>query len=459
MKRLFLFILSFSICALVSAQKVYFIYLESENNLPFYVRMGDKVYSSSTSGYLILPDLIDSSYILFVGVPSDQAKEAKFEINIKASDKGFIVKNNTNGLRLSDLQTFNVIDPLQNQAQSNVTYQAQSNAFTSLLAKAASDSSLLFVPIFAKVEPPKKESKKEIAVVNEPEIKKTEDVKPKSEEVQSVVEETKNKIGDTTSVANATANKILTDSVAAKPTQVEIADAGKQVEIREQKSDTSQLKNVTDGIAVVQQPEEYKKSTIKKYSESSTSEGFGLVFFDNYGESVDTVRLIIPNPKVAFSDNAALQKDDKVFLDMKKDSVPQAVPKEVDAATVAKKESPANTEIEKTDAGQNTSVTGKPQTTCTDQATDNDFFKLRKNMAAKETDEAMVDEAKRFFKSKCYTTGQIKYLSALFLTSAGKYQFFDAAYMHVSDQEKFASLQSEIKDDYYLKRFKALIGN
>jgi hypothetical protein len=458
MKRLFLFILSFSICALVSAQKIYFIYLESENNLPFYVRMGDKVYSSSASGYLVLPDLIDSSYILFVGVPSNQAKEAKFEINIKASDQGFIIKNNTNSLRLSNLQTLDAIDPLQSQAQGNVTYQAQSNAFTSLLAKAAGDSSLLFIPIFAKAEPPKKESKKEIAVANEPEIKKAEEIKSKAEDVQSVAEETKNKTGDTTSVANVTANKILTDSVAAKPTQVEIADAGKHDEIHEQKNDTSQLKNVTDRGAVVQQPEEYKRSIIKKYSESSTSEGFGLVFFDNYGEFVDTVRLLIPNVKLILSDNSASQKDDKVFLEVKKDSAQQAVSKATDT-TVAKKEIASNPKAEKTDIDQNTSMTGKPQTSCTDQATDNDFFKLRKNMAAKETDEAMVDEAKKFFKSKCYTTGQIKYLSALFLTSAGKYQFFDAAYMHVSDQEKFASLQSEIKDDYYLKRFKALIGN
>ena len=79
-------------------------------------------------------------------------------------------------------------------------------------------------------------------------------------------------------------------------------------------------------------------------------------------------------------------------------------------------------------------------------------------MASENTDEAMVTEAKKVFKGKCFSTEQVKNLSALFLTSAGKYQFFDAAYLHVSDQENFSSLESEIKDDYYLKRFKALIG-
>jgi hypothetical protein len=95
---------------------------------------------------------------------------------------------------------------------------------------------------------------------------------------------------------------------------------------------------------------------------------------------------------------------------------------------------------------------------CKSTASENDFFKLRKNMAAKNSDDSMVGEAKKAFKGKCFTTEQIRNLGTLFLTSAGKYQFFDAAYLHVTDREKFESLESEIKDDYYLKRFKALVG-
>ena len=79
-------------------------------------------------------------------------------------------------------------------------------------------------------------------------------------------------------------------------------------------------------------------------------------------------------------------------------------------------------------------------------------------MASEENDEAMIDEAKKIYKTKCFTVEQLRNLSALFLTSAAKYQFFDASYSHVSDKQHFASLQSEIKDEYYLKRFKALVG-
>jgi len=98
-------------------------------------------------------------------------------------------------------------------------------------------------------------------------------------------------------------------------------------------------------------------------------------------------------------------------------------------------------------------------TTCINIANSKDFLKLRKNMAAQTNDEAMIAEARKFFKTKCFTTEQIRNLSGLFLTSAAKYQFFDAAFGHVSDSSEFASLGVLIKDDYYAKRFKALIGD
>ena len=80
-------------------------------------------------------------------------------------------------------------------------------------------------------------------------------------------------------------------------------------------------------------------------------------------------------------------------------------------------------------------------------------------MAAKETDDAMISEAKNYFKTKCFTSEQVKNLSALFLNDENKYKFFDAAYSYVSDADKFSALQSEIKDEYYINRFRAMLRN
>jgi hypothetical protein len=78
-------------------------------------------------------------------------------------------------------------------------------------------------------------------------------------------------------------------------------------------------------------------------------------------------------------------------------------------------------------------------------------------MTAAETDEDKIAAAKKGFKSKCFTTEQVKNLSLLFLNDQGKYNFFDASYNHVSDIGNFKTLQSELKDDYYITRFKAML--
>jgi hypothetical protein len=96
---------------------------------------------------------------------------------------------------------------------------------------------------------------------------------------------------------------------------------------------------------------------------------------------------------------------------------------------------------------------------CSKVASGDDFLALRKNMAAKKDDDAMINEAKKYFKTKCFTVSQIKNISFLFLNDESKYKFFDAAYNYTSDIENFNSLQAEIKDEYYINRFKAMLRN
>jgi hypothetical protein len=443
MKKLFVLILSIWACVSLSAQKVYFIYLESDNGLPFYVRTTDKVYSSSSSNYLILSNLVDSNYTLFIGFPSAQSKEAKFMVDIKGFDRGFAIKQMESRIQLFDLQALNLIKPVQDQARGNVTYEARSDAFTMLLSKASDDSSILLVPIFAKAELSKAEEKEKFVIGKE-------EIKPKAQDVSSRPAESK-PIEKEVVVFPDTTSKSKTDTVETKPQNAvtQVKSEEDRTEVKEAKPQPVQ-NNRADSVTNVLLIEEYQKSIIKKHSESSTSEGFGLVYLDENGQSVDTIRLLIPNPKIIFREEDMAKQADKISLETNKDSV--------QVSESEKKSSSDN-------APPKDSVSAPPmnklitsqKTKCANQANDNDFFKLRRNMAAEETDEAMVDEAKKFFKSKCYTTEQIKNLSALFLTSAGKYLFFDAAYMHVSNQEQFGALQSEIKDEYYLRRFKALI--
>jgi hypothetical protein len=189
------------------------------------------------------------------------------------------------------------------------------------------------------------------------------------------------------------------------------------VTITEKASGTELDKSPTENTKPTEAGGSYKKSAVTRRSESSTTEGFGLVFIDEYSDgNRDTVSIMIPNPKMAFAETA-----------------PAVKTKELVANTVANKK------------------------TCPAVAAESDFLKLRKKMAAGKDNEAMLNEAKKMYKTKCITTAQAKNLGNLFLDDAGKYQFFDVSYTHIADPENFPSLETELKEAYFVNRFKALL--
>jgi hypothetical protein len=450
MKNLFLF-LAFIVCTVcAAAQKVYFVYLQSDNNGPFYIKMGDKIYSSSASGYLILSNLVDSSYNFSVGFPSSQT-ESKFTVRLDAKDRGFLIKNFDSGLGLFDLQNLNIIKEQKDDSPKNISYTRRNDDFSSLLAKAAKDTSLLYAVVRVKEDVPlQKEQPKEVQVNQKTEgpvvtkdtvasnLPQTDVAlaKKKQDTIQVTQPDSEEKTKEDLA-STSLEEELKKDTVASADTKetIHTSAGAKTVDL-----DTSATNNTISSTAVITIEETvFKKSQVRKYSESSTSEGFGLVYYDIYDGGRDTIRLLIPNPPIIFktsdNDSSVVQKDFIRVDELKKDTI-----RKIPIVVAVKKDNSIKTQ-------------------CKAIASNNDFFKLRKNMASETTDEGMVDEAKKIFRSKCFSTEQIKNLGALFLTSAGKYQFFDAAYLHVSDQEKFSSLEAEIKDDYYLKRFKALIGD
>lgn len=483
MKNLFFFCLLLLAYKVPMAQKQHFIYLETENQNPFYVRMGDNVFSSLGSGYLILSNLIEDRYTLFVGFPSLNASETKFTLNIGSNDKGYLIRSTSTGITLVDIQSSGLIKPVQELSNSSVTYQAQTDAFTTLLSKASGDSSLMFVPIFAKEEKKNEDvvTKKEkdevtdiakVELKENDEINKKEDIKKGNEEnTQAGAEDLKKEIiavnsdnneikkPDTLVLAKQEKETSLVDTtvtnssgtfVSASKQLVEQPDTQQEANALQKEKGSSNESLDTDTVTSLPTAP-FVRSQVTKYSESSTSEGFGLVFFDVQSEQTDTIRLIIPNQKIVFTE----VKTEKVAATP--ESGNDSVKKEENKVEVPVENKSETAREKSTDSKSGSAVTAL-KSQCADQASENDFFKLRRDMAARETDEGMVEESKKYFRNKCFTTEQIRYLSALFLTSAGKYQFFDAAYLHVSDQEEFKLLGREIKDEYYLRRFKALIG-
>jgi len=408
------------------AQKVYFIYLQSESGQPFFVKMNEKILSSSSSGYIILSRLLDSSYSFSVGFPQNKWPEQKFSVDVDKKDHGFLLKNfGENEWGIFDLQTLSVQKATIEDAKAAASVKTENkdvSAFTDILSKASDDPSLREKPVEQKIE----EKKPEVIVQDIP--KKEEQAETKIVQVIEPVAPKKEETKD--SVQNIPEKN---DQIPEKPV---VKNENPVLEI---KADT--ISKVEERILI--ENEDYKKSIVTKRSESSTTEGFGLVFIDEYANGIkDTIRLLIPNSKPVVQVNKEEPKEDKKFLD-------------IPAAPQVKKDE--KIEEPKPVSNEMTPIRPEAKNNCNDLASESDFFTLRKIMAAAQSDDDMIGEAKKYSKMKCFATSQIKNLGALFLNDEGKYKFFDAIYNYTSDAENFSLLQSELKDEYYINRFKAML--
>ena len=437
MKKLFkLFVYLVFASASLKAQKVYFIYLQTDNQQPFYARMGEKIYNSTPSGYLILSNLRDSNYSLNIGIQGSQVPDQPYSLTVNKKDQGFLIKNfGDKGWGLFNLTTMATIMPVSkplNPVQTVKTEKREDNAFTNLLAKVADDSTIKEKPIIEKPV----EQKTDVAAVN---TEKKEEVKNDAKEIVPSKEEDVKKgiiiapvvINEKPKADSAVvkeqvqesnnAAQIKEDSISAA--KIKEAELLKQEELRKQDSIEKARTQVITEV-------EYKRSIVKLKSESSTTAGIGLVFLDQLSDQLtDTIRLLIP-PDIKKTAPIQTNQQEKRFLDI---PPVDSVSKETAAITAIKSNK------------------------CKVVANEDDFYKLRKKMAGEKNDDDMISEARKTFKTKCFSTVQIRNLSTLFLTDESKYKFFDAAYQYVSDLENFSTLQSALKEEYYINRFKAML--
>jgi len=427
MNRFIILLLSFFISVFSYSQRSYMVYIQSETGKPFFVKQDDVIHSSSQAGYIILSKLKDTVVHFSIGFPENKWPEQRFALLMQSDDHGYLLKNfGEKGWGLFDLQSLAVIMNESSDSNSKMKLNEQSTSFTNLLSKASGDSLLLYTEI-------KPEVKKEEVAAKKETITPEKEMLPATKKEASIV---KNDLEKESPVKpNAT------DSI--RNTQSAVKNEAK-AEKQELKNDPVEKPAIT--AAKQTEPVKdwgidkatagYKLSKVSRKSESSTTEGFGLVFIDTYADGKqDTIRLLIAN-------------DNKYNLISANESQDE---KSMENGQVFTKNESAKAMDTVSDA--------KQASDCRDVAGNTDFLNLRKRMASEDTEAKMVEEAKRSFKFKCYSTEQIRNLSALFLTPLGKYDFFEAAYYHTADADQFKNLESELKDEYYKVRFKEMLNN
>lgn len=506
-QKRFSFFLAIIFYALSSfAQQNHFVYIQTENKQPFYIKLDKRILSSSASGYLIIPKIQDGNYILTIGFPKNEWPEQNVTCSVDKKDAGYLLKNfGDKGWGLFNLQTMEVILPVTKPVDNKTAAGDNNNdLFSNTLSGVVDDPSIIkrteeklaIKEVIKPAEPDLKKVDSESIVVNVPDqtsvIKKAEDKPVIREEEIPVIEIPKNKVG----VASSTQIKKLFSVESTEGTDMVYAD------IMEGQTDTIRLFVPVEKKEQVVQPAKKAEAPVAEVPEKEEPKKIEIK------EDVKKEAVSQPEKKVEIPVVESPQKEDpqktQIKQEAKKEVTTQPEKKtELPLIENAQKEEPQKTVIKKEEAKNNSTkfinielpnpnakkdtvikpvatipageqksdrvviASEKPKeaiskpsmanSDCKNFASDEDFLKLRKKMAAGESDDKMIDMAKKVFKSRCFTTEQVKNLCVLFLKDEGKYRFLDLAYPFVSDSYNFGTLEAQLSDNYFISRFKAMI--
>jgi len=148
LRRTFLYIVLSLLASDSIAQGNRFLYLQTDDGQPFYVKAGGVHHSSTLSGFLILSRLKDTAIDLVLGFPRDMYPPQNFRVSGLDRDRGMVVKRREDGgWEMVDLQTMEVTAASEVVKDPPMPRQplqpAISDSFTTMLSTVISDSTLL----------------------------------------------------------------------------------------------------------------------------------------------------------------------------------------------------------------------------------------------------------------------------------------------------------------------------
>jgi len=209
----------------------------------------------------------------------------------------------------------------------------------------------------------------------------------------------------------------------------------------------------------------YRPGPVVKLSERKTTKGLRLVYADHQkGRKTDTIVVIIPVDTTARLTQRTVDTVSSVSSPAGSDTPATAgtyrpITPGNGSETTAPKKADAATLPARSDTAQKKAAARLPfiNSDCKNFATDYDVDKLRVKMLETSKDEDRISVARKVFKTKCFTTRQIRALSEVFTSDAQKFRFFETAYPFVSD-DHFRELTDLLADPVYNSKFRSMTG-
>ncbi len=317
------------------SQQEYFVYLQTDNHQAFYVRLNNKIYSSTASGYMVMPRLSDSTHAIAIGFPQNAFPEQEFALPQNHKDAGYLLKNfGDKGWGLFNLQTMAVImnNNQREKKSPEVTGEKKNDAFSMMLSNAVNDTAILY----ASYKP--KPAVTSIAAVKEDKKTDTPDIASNKDAAKQTITIQQDHVfaPDTTSSIKKHLTKKDSAAIAKNGKPVKTVTplpknntTQKNVTVNQPKKPaikkdtlpalTAALKSDSNAVAVKEKEKEPTRivvipSDVTKAAELLTDTSYIAVFIDRALENNDTIRISIPFNELytKATKNPYLRKPDSV---------------------------------------------------------------------------------------------------------------------------------------------------
>ncbi|HVB02986.1 MAG TPA: DUF4476 domain-containing protein [Chitinophagaceae bacterium] len=403
----------------------FFIYLQSDGQQLFYVKINGKLLSSSPAGYLIIPGMKPGKNLLVVGFPKNEYPEQHFSVDMDGKkDKGFLLKKS--GHRrfvLYDLTDFQKLDGLAAQNPSGIGVTGDEK------------------------------------MTSQPEQSRPgKDTLPSSRgnpfrDMLAAVTHQNLSPNDTGS-ANFPAETPVHPALAAKSSG-SIPD--RALAASKQRG-TRKLPNVDSLTAV--KPDTTQNGSVRELTAMEIS-----------GHSVPKTNLIADTGQSEQVQASASIPENSPFPDsLGESSEPQptqtAKPHFIDFSSTVSGKQPGEKTRANPEGSGSTPNSGNQKipvpaslenSDCHNQASDQKFIKVRLKIALRNTPDKMMATASKFFNEDCYSVDQIQSLALLFNSDKYRYRLLEMAYAHAYDSGHYYRLEHILTDVNYREKFMAML--
>jgi hypothetical protein len=428
-------------CTKGQAQREHFVYLQTENMTPFYIKMNGKTISSTYSGYLILGKLKDSIYPIKLGMLGvDEVQD--YGLKVEGRNAGYLVKKlGDRGWGIVDLQTNE--EQVSMEWSSAIAAETARQEFMATEQKRVADSIANASAAVALADTAAANPAVAVAAAVVADTVAKAEAKPTSDTASRIVESPKTeqqRLQD--SIANVIAEKekelkalqaMLAGTAGAAVVAGKNADSGKTANSSAEKTAGGLATGaaVAAGAGVVSAVTgDGNKDKSKVASDSTTQTNAPPPSADSSHVNAVAVAVVADSVKasaepVAKADTATATVDSIGAKKATTDSV----------ATAPK-------------------LQREP---CVDVLGREEVEALINKTASISDGDEIIAQYKKAFKDKCVSTSNLKKICNAMASDVTRYRILEAAYPHCLDFYAFPDLESLLKDSYYITKFKALV--